>query len=350
MTAAAAPAQRSAVGRLLDFVEVAGNKVPHPVMMFLYLIIGVIVLSQILYIAGVSVTDEIVVPDTHPGDARLLRGHDLPERARSGDILANGFHLETVTIPIRGLLTTEGIRFIFTSFVSNFAGFGVVAVTFIALMGAGVAEAGGLMARADPQARGGVAQEAAEPDPRARRDHVQRRVRRRLPDPRAARGGRVHVRRAAPARRHGRCASPPWARCSGSTRSSGPIDAMITEITNEALGPTGAEPLTIVANWFFSIGSSLVLAVVVAFVTERMIEKRLGPFDGQRGRDGRRRRRRSTPPRSHAACATRWSRSSCSSASCSCSRSPRAPRSATRRPATSSARRRSWTACCSSSR
>ena len=64
MTAAAAPAQRSAIGRLLDFVEVAGNKVPHPVMMFLYLIIGVVVLSQILYIAGVSVTDEIVVPDT----------------------------------------------------------------------------------------------------------------------------------------------------------------------------------------------------------------------------------------------------------------------------------------------
>ena len=59
MTAAAAPAQRSAVGRLLDFVEVAGNKVPHPVMMFLYLIIGVIVLSQVLYLAGVSVTDEI---------------------------------------------------------------------------------------------------------------------------------------------------------------------------------------------------------------------------------------------------------------------------------------------------
>jgi len=33
---------------LLDFVEVAGNKVPHPVMMFLYLIIGVIVLSAVL--------------------------------------------------------------------------------------------------------------------------------------------------------------------------------------------------------------------------------------------------------------------------------------------------------------
>nr|WP_197510314.1 AbgT family transporter [Tessaracoccus coleopterorum] len=39
----------------------------------------------------------------------------------------------------------EGIRFIFSSFVSNFAGFGVVAVTFIAMMGAGVAEESGLL-------------------------------------------------------------------------------------------------------------------------------------------------------------------------------------------------------------
>jgi aminobenzoyl-glutamate transport protein len=60
----------------------------------------------------------------------------------------------------------------------------------------------------------------------------------------------------------------------------GPIDAMITEITNEALGATTAAPLTIVANWFFSIASSLVLAVVVALITERMIEPRLGKYTG----------------------------------------------------------------------
>ena len=51
MTAAAAtpaPEQKGALARLLDFIEVAGNKVPHPVLMFLYLIIGVIVLSTVL--------------------------------------------------------------------------------------------------------------------------------------------------------------------------------------------------------------------------------------------------------------------------------------------------------------
>jgi hypothetical protein len=65
MTAAAGPSRR-AIGRLLDFIEVAGNKVPHPVMMFLYLIIGVVLLSQVLYVLGVSVTDEILVPVPQP--------------------------------------------------------------------------------------------------------------------------------------------------------------------------------------------------------------------------------------------------------------------------------------------
>ena len=39
----AAPPQHTAMGRVLDVIERAGNKVPHPVMMFLYLIIGVVV-------------------------------------------------------------------------------------------------------------------------------------------------------------------------------------------------------------------------------------------------------------------------------------------------------------------
>ena len=50
------------LGRLLDIIERAGNKVPHPVVMFLYLIIGVIVLSSVLAFAGVSVTETIAVP------------------------------------------------------------------------------------------------------------------------------------------------------------------------------------------------------------------------------------------------------------------------------------------------
>src|SRR5690606_11246047 len=44
------------------------------------------------------------------------------------------------------LLSIDGIRFMLSSFVNNFAGFAVVAVTFVAMAGVGVAEKAGLMA------------------------------------------------------------------------------------------------------------------------------------------------------------------------------------------------------------
>ena len=61
-----------------------------------------------------------------------------------------------------------------------------------------------------------------------------------------------------------------------------PIDSMLTEITNEAI-PSGTEPLTVTANYFFSVASSVVLAIVAMFVTQRIVEKRLGPYDAAHG-------------------------------------------------------------------
>ena len=40
--------------KMLDGIERIGNKVPHPVLMFLYLIIIVVALSHILYLMGVA--------------------------------------------------------------------------------------------------------------------------------------------------------------------------------------------------------------------------------------------------------------------------------------------------------
>src|SRR5215469_3757755 len=61
-------ARKPFMERLLDGVEKVGNKVPHPVLMFLYLILGVIVLSQILAFAGVSVTEQVAVPVSYSVD------------------------------------------------------------------------------------------------------------------------------------------------------------------------------------------------------------------------------------------------------------------------------------------
>ena len=63
MTAAPqAEQKKSFMDKMLNTVEVVGNKVPHPVLMFFYLIIGVIVLSAVLSLLGISVTEQIAVP------------------------------------------------------------------------------------------------------------------------------------------------------------------------------------------------------------------------------------------------------------------------------------------------
>lgn len=277
MSEATAP-QHTAMGRLLDVIERAGNKVPHPVMMFLYLIIGVIVLSAVLAAAGVSVTEEIAVPDTVEVAPDYYEDATQPILEPDDLDYEDGWHVETVTIPIVSLLSTEGIRFIFTSFVPNFAGFGVVAVTFVALMGAGVAEAGGLMAAlirvlvgASPKrlltfilvfvgVMSSVASDA---------------------------GYLILVPLGAAAFMSvGRHPLAGMAACFAGVGAAfgvnpilSPIDAMITEITNEAIGSAGGTPLTIVANYWFSAVSSVVLALVAAIITERIIEPRLGPWN-----------------------------------------------------------------------
>lgn len=140
--AAAAPDEQKG---LLGTIEKVGNKVPHPVMMFLYLIIGVIVLSHILYVLGVSVTEEIAVPVPVDAVGQYYEDTSVPGYTGPTQPYDEEFEIQTTTIPIRSLLTTEGIRFIFTSFVPNFSSFAVVGITFIALLGAGVAEEAGLM-------------------------------------------------------------------------------------------------------------------------------------------------------------------------------------------------------------
>ena len=281
MTAATATApQHTAMGRLLDVIERGGNRVPHPVMMFLYLIIGVVLLSGLLAFAGVSVTDEIVVPDpvqVTPGYYEDTTQPILEPPAAQLPYDAGEYHLEEVTIPIKSLLDTEGIRFIFTSFVPNFAGFGVIAVTFVALMGAGVAEKSGLM--------GSLIRLLVGASPKRLLAFVLIFVGV-LSSIATDAGYLILVPLGAAAFLSvGRHPLAGMAACFagvgaifGVNPIPGPIDAQITAITNEAIAATGAAPLTIVANYWFSIASSIVLALAAALITERVIEPRLGAF------------------------------------------------------------------------
>ncbi|HET8785391.1 MAG TPA: AbgT family transporter [Candidatus Limnocylindrales bacterium] len=278
MTATTAPApQHTAMGRLLDVIERAGNRVPHPVLMFLYLIIGVIVLSAVLAVAGVSVTEDVVVPDTVDVVPGYYEDTTQPILAPIDPDYQGDYHIETVTIPVKSLLDVEGIRFIFTSFVPNFAGFGVIAVTFVALMGAGVAEASGLMAA--------LIRLLVAASPRRILAFVLIFVGV-LSSVATDAGYLILVPLGAAAFASvGRHPLAGMAACFagvgaifGVNPIPGPIDAQITAITNEAIEAAGGAPLTILANYWFSIVSSIVLALVAAIITERVIEPRLGVF------------------------------------------------------------------------
>jgi aminobenzoyl-glutamate transport protein len=112
-------ANRSLLQKLLDTVEQAGNKVPHPAIIFLAMSGIVIVLSHIFHLLGVSVTYQVIDPVTH-------QAHDQ-------------------TTAVNSLLTADGLRFIITSAIRNFLGFTPVGVILVAMVGVGLAEEAGLI-------------------------------------------------------------------------------------------------------------------------------------------------------------------------------------------------------------
>jgi aminobenzoyl-glutamate transport protein len=267
--------------RMLDGIEKAGNKVPHPVMMFVYLIIFIALLSAVLSWVGVSSTEEIAVPvptpeveDAHGG----LGGSDVPyDPTPNQPNFDPEYEIEEVTIEVQSLLDIEGLRFMFTSFVNNFAGFSVVAVTFVAMAGVGVAEHAGLMAA--------LIRKLVKVAPRQLIAFILIFVGV-LSSVASDAGYLILIPLGAAAfltlGRH------PLAGMAAAFAGVGaifgvnllitPIDSMLTEITNEAIG-TISEPLTVTANYFFSVVSSVVLAIVAMFVTQRIVEKRLGPYN-----------------------------------------------------------------------
>ncbi|WP_337007466.1 MULTISPECIES: AbgT family transporter, partial [unclassified Microbacterium] len=131
------------------WIEKVGNKVPDPTIMFVYLIALIAVLSALLSWAGVSVTDDVVVPV--PKDEFSQVNEDFGGNWQIYDTTTGqpaeipDYRIEERTFEVRNLLSIDGVRFFFSSFVDNFAGFGVVAVVLIAMAGVGVAEHAGLM-------------------------------------------------------------------------------------------------------------------------------------------------------------------------------------------------------------
>ena len=265
--------------RLLGGIEKVGNKVPHPVLIFLYLIALVFALSVILDLLNVGITEEIIVP-TSPPVADL---DDLPAGSTALPVVveptySDDFTIERVRVEIKSLLSIDGLRFFFTSFVNNFAGFSVVSVIFVAMIGVGVAEEAGLMVAlirklvqvAPARALtfiiiliGGLSSVATDA------------------------GYLILIPLAGAAfltvKRHplaGIAAAYAGVSAAFSVNVLiAPLDALLTEMTNEAMQVAQpGESITITANLYFSIASTIVMAVIMTIITEKIIEPSLGVF------------------------------------------------------------------------
>jgi aminobenzoyl-glutamate transport protein len=146
-TAAPAPARRGAMQRLLDGVERVGNRMPHPAILFLALCAAIIVLSQILYWTGWDASYEVIKPAPVPAQETYYGGSVVPvDIGPTQPEPAEAYHVEHETASVQGLLTGEGVRYLFTSFVDNFRNFAAVAIILVVMIGVGVAELSGLIA------------------------------------------------------------------------------------------------------------------------------------------------------------------------------------------------------------
>jgi aminobenzoyl-glutamate transport protein len=269
-------------GGFLGWIERVGNKVPHPAIIFLALIVGVILLSAVLAAADVSVTTEVAEPvptavspdysdagSTYPSLEHEADAETIPE-----------YEMVTETIEAKSLLSGEGIAHMFTTVVQNFNDFGVVAVILVAMIGVGVAEEAGLVAAlirkmvqvAPPGAitfiivlLGGISSVASDA------------------------GYLVLIPLGAAAFASiGRNPLVGIAAAYAGVSAAffvniliTPADGIITEVTNEIMGGVApnAESLNVTHNFYFAIASTLFTAAVMTLLTERYVEPRAGKWD-----------------------------------------------------------------------
>ncbi|PKQ34352.1 MAG: p-aminobenzoyl-glutamate transporter [Actinobacteria bacterium HGW-Actinobacteria-11] len=266
----------------LNWIEKVGNKVPDPTIMFVYLIGLIAVLSAILAWIGVSVTDDVVIPvpkeEFSQVNEQFGGNWQIYDTTTGMPAEIPDYTIEERTFEVRNLLSIDGIRFFFSSFVDNFAGFGVVAVVLIAMAGVGVAEHAGLM--------GAMIRRVVKVAPRRWLAFILIFVGV-LSSVATDAGYLILVPLAAAAfltvGRH------PLAGLAGAFAGVGaafganllitPSDSMLTEITNEVLVSAGMQPIEVTQNFYFGIVSTFLLATVALLVTVFVTEKRLGSYD-----------------------------------------------------------------------
>ncbi|WP_350344639.1 AbgT family transporter [Proteinivorax tanatarense] len=234
--------------RFLDFVEVVGNKLPHPMMLFFILAALVLVLSLVLSAINVSVE--------HP---------------------VSGEEVEVIN-----LLNADGIRDIFTKAVDNFVNFAPLGVVLVAMLGVGVADKTGLISSTLKKLILGA------PDKLVTVVVILAGILSNV----AADAGYVVVIPlgaivfAAKGRHPIAGLAAAFAGVSGGFSANlvpSMLDPMLAGFTQDAILSSGLVEeytVTATANLYFMMASTVLITIVGTLVTEKIVEPRLGKYSG----------------------------------------------------------------------
>jgi aminobenzoyl-glutamate transport protein len=279
-----ADASMSGMQKFLGIVEKVGNKVPHPAVIFLLLLGAVIVLSQVLHMTGTTVTYEVIVPqpaaEVVENDDPMYEGMGAP--LGLGSIDEQQTVMETRTASARSLLTVEGVRFMYTSLIPNFMAFTAVGLIIVAMLGVGVAEESGLIKA--------LIRKLVVIAPPKLLVYIMVFVG--ILSSIAADAGYLVLIPLAGAAFLSVGRHPLAGLAAGFAAVAGaftvnmlikPLDAVLVEFTNDAIGLVDPDKsIGLASNLWFSVVSVLFLTVVIAVITERVIEPRLGKYEGER--------------------------------------------------------------------
>lgn len=235
---------------VLSFIEKAGNALPHPVVLFMIMIVVVMVIAHITYLADVSLS--------------YL------------DASTN----EEIVVEARTMFNWDGLRYIFNEAVSNFMGFSALGVVILAMLGVGVAEWTGLISASLKKVVSNV------PPMLLSAAIVFAGVMFSI----TADVGYVVIIPLgaiifAGAGRHPIAGlSAAFAGVSGGFSANllvGPNDALLVGIINDALASANIPyEVSVTSNWYFIIVSTFLLTIIGAIITDKVVEPRLGKYEG----------------------------------------------------------------------
>jgi len=107
----------SLYSRWLNGIETVGNRLPHPIALFSIFALIIVIVSAICSALGVSATGELII------DGKL----------------------QETTVSAVSLLTKEGLTYMLTNAVHNFTSYAPLGMVLVAMLGVGIAEQSGLI-------------------------------------------------------------------------------------------------------------------------------------------------------------------------------------------------------------